>query len=54
MFIIPLIVIFVLVFFGTSSKQLTGFIQKQGSGIKLAMSIIFLILGIWLGWSVFG
>lgn len=53
MFIIPLIVIFVLVFFGTSSKQLTNFIQKQGSSIKLAMSIIFLILGIWLGWSVF-
>jgi cytochrome c biogenesis protein CcdA/thiol-disulfide isomerase/thioredoxin len=53
MFIIPLIVIFALVFFGTSSKQLTGFIQKQGSNIKLAMSIIFLILGIWLGWSVF-
>ncbi len=53
MFIIPLIVIFALVFFGTSSKQLTTFIQKQGSGIKLAMSIIFLILGIWLGWSVF-
>ena len=53
MFIIPLVIIFAFVFFGTSSKQLTDFIQKQGSGIKLAMSIIFLVLGIWLGWSVF-
>lgn len=53
MFIIPLIIIFILAFYGTSSKQLTGFIQKRGSGIKLAMSILFLVLGIWLGWSVF-
>ncbi|NMC29563.1 MAG: hypothetical protein GYA45_05790 [Pelolinea sp.] len=53
MFILPLIVIFILAFYGTTSKQLTDFIQKRGSGIKLAMSIIFLILAAWLGWSVF-
>ena len=52
MFILPLIVIFVLVYFGTSSKQLTTFIQKRGSGIKLALAILFLVLAIWLGWSV--
>ena len=53
MFILPLIIIFILAFYGTSSKQLTTFIQKRGSGIKLAMSILFLVLAIWLGWSVF-
>jgi len=53
MFILPLIVIFILAFYGTTSKQLTNFIQKHGSTIKLAMCIIFLILATWLGWSVF-
>ena len=53
MFIVPLVVIFILVYFGTSSKQLTTFIQEKGSGIKLAMSILFIILGIWLASSIF-
>ncbi len=53
MFIVPLVVIFILVYFGTSSKQLTVFMQEKGSGIKLAMSILFIVLGIWLGLSVF-
>jgi hypothetical protein len=43
----------VLVYFGTSSKQLTTFIQEKGSGIKLAMSILFIVLAIWLGSSIF-
>lgn len=53
MFIVPLIIVFVLVYFGTSSKQLTTFIQEKGSGIKLAMSILFIVLAIWLGSSIF-
>jgi cytochrome c biogenesis protein CcdA len=53
MFILPLIVIFVLVYFGTSSTQLTDFIQRKGSAIKLAMSVLFITLGAWLAWSVF-
>ncbi len=53
MFILPLIVIFVLVYFGTSSNQLTDFIQRKGSAIKLAMSVLFITLGAWLAWSVF-
>ena len=54
MFILPLVVVFVLVFRGTTSKQLTHFLQSRGATVKLAMAVLFLALGAWLVYAVFG
>lgn len=48
MFILPLVIIFVLVFFGTTSKQLTGFFQTNAAVVKLLTAILFAALGGWL------
>lgn len=48
LFIMPLVVIFVLVYFGTTSKDLTRFLQKNASWVKLGMSVVFVALGVWL------
>ncbi len=48
LFILPLIVIFVLVYFGTTSKDLTQFLQKNASWVKLGMSVVFIALSVWL------
>ena len=48
LFILPLVIIFVLVYFGTTSKDLTKFLQKNAAIVKLAMTIVFITLGIWL------
>jgi cytochrome c biogenesis protein CcdA len=52
MFILPLVVIFVLVFYGTTSKQLTGFFTRNASLVKLLTAILFAALGIWLVFSM--
>jgi len=52
LFILPLVIIFILVYYGTTSKQLTGFFQKNAATIKLAMGAVFLILGGWLIFSL--
>jgi len=48
LFVLPLMIIFVLVYFGTTSKDLTRFLQKNSSWVKLGMSIVFVALGVWL------
>jgi cytochrome c biogenesis protein CcdA len=48
MFILPLVVIFVLVYYGTTSKDLTRFLHERAAAVKLAMSIVFIALGSWL------
>ena len=48
LFILPLVVIFVLVYYGTTSKDLTRFLQRRAAGVKFAMSIVFIALGGWL------
>ncbi len=53
MFILPLIVIFVLVYFGTTSKDLTQFLQKRAALVKFLMGLIFIGLGGWLLFSLF-
>ncbi len=47
-FIIPLIIVFILAYFGLSSEKLNAFYQKAGAGVKLATAIFFLLLGILL------
>ncbi|MBN1954944.1 MAG: hypothetical protein JW900_07820 [Anaerolineae bacterium] len=51
-FVLPLVVVFVLTYFGTSSLQLGRFLQKRTATIKLGTTLLFAALAIWLGWSV--
>lgn len=48
MFIVPLVAIFLLAYFGTTSQQLGRFLQVQGGTIKLVTAAVFLALGAWL------
>ena len=48
LFILPLVVIFVLVYYGTTSKDLTKFLQERAALVKLIMGFIFIALGGWL------
>lgn len=48
LFILPLVVVFILAYFGTTSKDLTRFLQKRASAVKLGMAVLFLALGTWL------
>jgi len=48
MFIVPLIVVFILAYFGTTSKQFTEFLKRNAAAVKIGMAVVFLSLGIWL------
>lgn len=48
MFIIPLVVVFVLAYFGTTSKQLTTFFKKHAATVKISLAIIYIALAIFL------
>jgi hypothetical protein len=52
MFIVPLVLVFGLTYWGTSSRQLTTFFQAKAGAIKLLTSILFGLLGLWLGYIV--
>lgn len=46
LFILPLIVVFILAYYGTSSKDLTRFLQKHAAMVKIGLGILFFALGI--------
>jgi cytochrome c biogenesis protein CcdA len=48
MFIVPLVVVFVLVYFGTSAKQLTSFLQERAALVKLGLTLLFATLAVFL------
>jgi cytochrome c biogenesis protein CcdA len=48
LFVVPLVVVFVLAYYGTGAKQFSDFLQQRASTVKLGMSLIFLGLGSWL------
>jgi len=52
MFILPLIGVFLLVYFGTTSQQLIDWMTRRAAGVKLGTSVLFLLLAGWLGYSV--
>jgi cytochrome c biogenesis protein CcdA len=52
MFILPLVVVFALSYFGTSSEQLGQFINRHTSTIKLATGFLFIGLALWMTWTV--
>jgi hypothetical protein len=41
-------VIFLLVYYGTTSKQLTGFFRTNAALVKLLTAVLFAALGGWL------
>jgi cytochrome c biogenesis protein CcdA len=47
-YVVPLIAVFVLAYFGTSSEQLGNFITERTAAIKLLTMIVFLVLAGWL------
>lgn len=50
MFVVPLVLVFSLTYWGTSSRQLTTLFQTKAGTIKLLTSILFGLLGLWLGY----
>ena len=52
MFILPLIVVFVLAYFGTTSEQLGQFVQRRTAAIKLATGLVFTGLALWMTWTM--
>jgi len=48
MFIVPLIIVFILAYFGTTSKQFTEFLKKHAGAVKIGMAVVFLLLATWL------
>lgn len=48
MFILPLIIVFVVTYFGVSSKGLTDFFQRHAAGVKLATAVLFTFMGVFL------
>ena len=52
MFILPLVVVFVLSYYGTTSEQLGQFINRHTSTIKLLTGFLFIGLALWMSWTV--
>ena len=52
MFILPLVVVFALSYFGTTSEQLGQFINRHTKTIKLLTGILFVGLALWMTWAV--
>jgi hypothetical protein len=52
LFILPLVVVFILVYYGTGSKQLTRFLQQRAAVVKLGMAVLFAALATWLAVSI--
>jgi len=52
LFILPLVIIFVVVFFGTSSHQLSKLLNRHVVAIKAATALLFLCLGAWLVYAI--
>jgi cytochrome c biogenesis protein CcdA len=53
LFILPLVVVFVLAYYGTGAKQLSNFLQERASTVKLGLALLFFALGSWLLYSLF-
>jgi cytochrome c biogenesis protein CcdA/glutaredoxin len=52
MFILPLVVVFVLSYFGTGSEQLGQFINRHTSTVKFITGLLFVGLALWMTWTL--
>jgi cytochrome c biogenesis protein CcdA len=48
LFIVPLVVVFVLAYYGTGSKQLARFLEQRAAAVKLGLALLFASLATWL------
>jgi cytochrome c biogenesis protein CcdA len=51
-FILPLIVVFALSYFGTTSEQLGQFVNRHTSTIKFITGVVFIGLALWMTWTL--
>jgi cytochrome c biogenesis protein CcdA len=52
MFVLPLILVFLLSYFGTTSDQLGRFVNRHTATIKLLTGLLFVGLALWMTWSL--
>ena len=52
LFVAPLVVVFIMAYYGTTSDDLINFMQKNAAAVKLGMMVLFLSLGGWLALSL--
>jgi cytochrome c biogenesis protein CcdA len=52
MFIAPLIVVFMLSYFGTTSEQLGQFVSRHTATVKLLTGLLFVGLALWMTWTL--
>ncbi len=52
LFTAPLVVVFVLAYYGTGARQFSAFLQRRAAAVKLGMFVLFLALGGWLAVSL--
>jgi len=52
LFVAPLIVVFIMAYYGTTSKDLTRFLKQNAPAVKLGMVFLFASLAVWLGSSL--
>jgi len=52
MFVLPLVVVFVLSYLGTTSEQLGQFVNRHTASIKLLTGVIFVGLALWMTWTL--
>jgi cytochrome c biogenesis protein CcdA len=52
LFVLPLVVVFILAYYGTTSKDLTRFLKQNAATVKLGMVVLFASLAVWLGLSL--
>jgi cytochrome c biogenesis protein CcdA len=48
LFITPLVVVFILAYLGTTSRQLGKFLEKNAAWVKLFLAVLFIALASWL------
>jgi len=53
MFILPLIGIFMLVYYGTTSQQLIDWMTQRTAAVKLGTAVLFMLLAGWLIYGIF-
>ena len=52
MFIIPLIVVFVVSYLGTTSEQLSSLVGRHTATVKLLTGLLFVGLALWMTWAM--
>ena len=52
LFTLPLIVVFIFAYYGTTSKDLSCFLERHAAVVKLGMVMLFLSLGSWLTFTL--